>query len=406
MTTASGERPWWPTAMLVLAAGAVMASCGDNVEEAARLQLGTYWSGAAAEALREEILHASEGLHIAGVELHYLGLASLRERLLSGSTPGSDSDLDIAVVPNDWLGVLAERMLIGELPAAQAEALRANVVSQALLAVSDNERLFAYPISAEALALVYNPRFLPGEPPTLDDILAADLPPDVVPFGIDLANVYHLAPLLASYGGSVRNPDGSFAWASATLGAVFRSLAPLWADPGWRAISAAADPSSLHVQLFAEERLASFVAGPWLVSALARVSPSFAVAPVPHFRDSPYPARALVGYQSLVVMRHSPWSDLAHTAALRLLAPDAQLRLSARTARLPVVRSAFTSGASVPNSASLGFLRAVEKGEPMPSSSRWEQGFRTAGERMRASLRAHRPHSLAQVLADVFGEAP
>lgn len=405
MRTRSRARRRWPKAMLAVAALAIAASCGDDRERVVRLQVGTYWGGAAAEALREELLHACRGLEVAGVEMHLLGMRSLHERLLSESGPDSESDLDLALVPNDWLGLLTERMLIGELPASQAEALRASVVTQALLAVAEGDRLFAYPISAEALAIVYNPRFLPGEPRTLDDIFAADLPAGVVPFSIDIANLYHLAPLLTSYQGSLRRSDGSFAWDSTALGAVFRSLTPLLVDPASKAVCTAADPASLHVQLFAEERLASFVTGPWLLATLSKVAPPFAIAPIPPFRDSPRPARALVGYQSLVVIRRSPWNDLAHTVALRLLAPDTQLRLSARTSRLPVVRSAFTNGVSISNPAHVGFLRAVENGEPMPSSSRWEFGFQLAGDRVRAAMRARVPESLSQLLADVYEEA-
>ncbi len=406
MTIAGAARPGWPLAMLAVVVLAIAASCGDHGEGAPRLRLGTFWGGGAAETLREELLRACAGLDIAEVELQVVGLGALHERLLTDLPPDPTSDLDIAIVPNDWLGVLVERKLIGELPATHAEKLRASVVTQALLAVSEDERLFAYPLNAEALALVYNPRFLPSEPRTLDDIFAAHLPAGVVPFGVDLANLYHLVPLITSYQGSITNPDGSFAWSSAAVGALFRSLAPVWSDPTSRSVSTAADPASLHVQLFAEERLASFVAGPWLVSSLRQVAPSFAVAPVPPFRDSPNPPRALVGYQSLIVMRRSPWNDLAHAVALRLLAPDTQLRLSARTSRLPVVRNAFVNGVAVPNPPSLGFLRAVEGGEPMPSSSRWEQGFRFAAESLRAALRARPLESTPQLLDELFGEAP
>jgi arabinogalactan oligomer/maltooligosaccharide transport system substrate-binding protein len=382
------------------------ASCGSDDGGAVRLRIGTFWVGGAAEALQNEILQACEGLEIASVEVQSVGLGTLHERLLTDLSSDPRSDLDMAVVPNDWLGALIERQLIGELPAAHLETLSARVTTQALLAVSDRDRPCAYPLQAEALALVYNPRLLPREPRTLDDIFATRLPAGVVPFSVALANLYHLMPLITSYQGSVTTADGSFAWSAAAAGALFRSLTPLWSYPGARSIATAADPASLHVQLFAEERLASFVAGPWLVSTLEKVSPLFAVAPVPPFRDAPHPARALVGYQSLVVLRRSLWSDLCHTVALRLLDPDAQLRLSAATSRLPVLGDPVASGVALSTPLSLGFWRAVESGTPMPSSSRWEHSFRSADERLRAVLRTRPPDSPAQIVADLFGEAP
>ncbi len=406
MTTAGAARPGWLLAILAAVVLAIAASCTHDHGSAVRLRMGTFWSGGAAETLREELFQACAGLDLAGVELQIVGLGALHERLLSDLPSDPTSELDIAIVPNDWLGGLIERKLVGELPAGHVERLRASVITQALLAVSEGDRLFAYPLNAEALALVYNPRLLPNEPRSLDEVFAARLPAGVVPFSVDLANLYHLMPLITSYQGSIITPDGSFAWNAAAATALFRSLTPLWSDPAARSISTAADPASLQVQLFAEERLASFVAGPWLVSTLRLVSPLFAVAPVPPFRDAPHPARALVGYQSLVVMRRSPWSDLAHTVALRLLDPDAQRRLSAGTSRLPVVRDALADGAAVSTPPSLGFLRAVERGTPMPSSSRWEHSFRSAGERLRTAMRTRPLASPAQVLGDLLGEAP
>ena len=404
MTTGT-MPPRWLRVIFAVVIVASAASCGEDGDGEVRLRLGTFWDGRAAESLREEVLHACAGLDVAGVELQIEGLGTLQERLLSDVASDSADDLDLAVVPNDWLGVLVERNLIGELPASHVEKLRANVVTQALLAVADGDRLFAYPLNAEAVALVYNPRLLPSEPRTLDNIFTAPLPAGVVPFSVDLANLYHLAPMITSYQGSLTEANGSFAWSAATARALFRSLAPLWRDPVWRSIATASDPASLHVQLFAEERLASFVAGPWLVATLREVLPSFAVAPVPPFRDSPNPARSLVGYQSLVVMRRSPWNDLAHAVALRLLAPDVQLRLAAGTSRLPVVRSAFADGSSPATPSPLGFLRAAETGEAMPSSARWGYGFRSAASKWRAALRHSAADYPPRLLGELFGEA-
>ncbi len=387
--------------MLVVAVVAIVTSCGDERERQVRLKVGTFWGGAAAEALGEEIRLACQDLEAVDAEVQLFNLSSLHERLLSESGTDSGSGLDLALIPNDWFGVLTERALIGELPAHQANVLRERLLTEALQAVSQDDRLFGYPISAEVLVLIYNPKLLPQEPKTLDDIFSVPLASGIVPFSIDLANIYYLAALLSSYQGSVSRVDGSFAWDPAAAVKVFRSLAPLWNNPDARAIATATDPASLHVQLFAEERLASFVAGPWLIPALASAGRLYAVAPIPPFRDSRHPARALVGYQSLVVIRQSPWADLAHDVALRLLNLESQLHLAARTARLPVVRGAFTSGAATANPASLGFLRAMENGQIMPSAAVWEQGLRTAGGRLRAAVRARAADPLSLLLSDL-----
>ncbi|MEP0773090.1 MAG: extracellular solute-binding protein [Acidobacteriota bacterium] len=407
MGTGSGKgRRGWRAILGVAAVLALMTSCGDERDRVVRLKVGTFWGGVAAEALGEEIRLACQGVEAVEAEIQLFNMSSLHERLLSEGGPDPASDLDLALIPNDWFGVLTERALIGELPAQQANVLREHVVTEALLAVSQDDRLFGYPISAEVLVLVYNPRLLPREPRSLDDLFSAPLAPGVVPFSIDLANIYHLTPLLASYQESMTRPDGSFAWDPAAAARVFRSLAPLWNDPAARSIATATDPASLHVQLFAEERLASFVAGPWLIPALASVGRPYAVAPIPPFRGSLHPARALVGYQSLVVIRQSPWGDLAHNVAMRLLDAESQLHLAARTARLPVVRGAFASGAATANPASLGFLRAMENGQTMPSTAVWEQGFRTAGGRLRAAVRARAGGPLSLLITDLAEGVP
>lgn len=402
-TGGRGPRPN-SAAVLVIFAVLAAASCAHDPEETGTLRVGTYWGAEAAEALQEELQAACAGLEVSRVQMQVSSLASLYENLLSPETPGMASELDLALVPNDWLGTLAERRVIGELPAAYADTIRTNVISPALLAVSHHDRIVAYPIGVEALALVYNPRFWPSEPRYLDDMLTAHLPEGVVPFSLDLTNVYQLAALLSSFQSSVERPDGSFTWDAEAVRALFRSLAPLWADPQFREITTAADVTSLQVQLFAEGRLASFLAGPWLVSTLRSVAPTFAVAPVPAFRHAPFPPRPLVGYQSLVVIRRSPAADLAHAVANRLLAPPAQVRLALRTARQPVLRTPLLADAPVLPHPILSFARAVERGEAMPSSSRWEAGFRAAGERIWATFRSRPSPSLEVLVSNLFEE--
>ena len=390
------------TALAVLIA-VTLAGCRADSSPRAHLRVGTCWEGTAAQALNRELLGIARELGEVTIDVHTHSVAALYDYLLQNQPRDSLEALDIAVVPSQWLGLLAQREIIAELPSSSVEFLEPRLVSQALVAARDRNAVLGFPLSAEVHALVYAPQVFPHEPRTWEEILAAPLPSGMLPFAMDLGDPYQLAPFLSSLQGSLLAPDGSLAWPRALTADCLNRLAPAWKRAGvWRAFHGQG-VQSLQLQLFAEGRLASFVGGPWLLPALDALGRRYAVMPIPPLAGAPHPAQSVVSYQCLVVSRRSPWVDLAFEVGVRLLADEPSANLAQATHHLPVLASAYRDerGAATGR---VGFLRALEAGQAFPIAAHSTEDLNAISNRLRAiSARPTPPTApeIAQIFAGV-----
>jgi maltose-binding protein MalE len=375
--------------VLVVTAGSV--ACQPRGEKQAHLTVGTAWSGPAAEALHRELLRVAERLGSVTIDVRTYNSYGLYDYLSKNQPQGGEGLLDLVVVPNDWLGQLAERGTIGELPSTRVEAMQDRLVRQAVLAVTDRDKVLAFPVSAETLALIYDPQRFPSPPGSIDEILSVPMQPGTIPIAVNLASPYHLAPLVSAYQGNLVDVDGNLIWRDDILLKVFLRTAPAWQAPGgWRCFTGE-DLESLQLQLFSDGILASFISGPWLLEALEACGRPFAVTPVPAFADAEHPARALVGYQCVAVAKDSPWADLGLQIGASLLEPDANERLNRSTRRLSVLIDSFQSQRAMASQGTVGFLRALEQGQFFPAAAHWSDSFQRAGDRLQRVAR--RPHA-------------
>ncbi len=391
----------------VLAFAALVASaCRDAGELRAHLVLGTFWGGQASQALQRELIQISRELGPVSIEVRTFGVTALNDYLARPQPLAGRESLDLAIVPHHWLGQLAQREVIGELPVERAQFLRQRLVGQALLAVSDGDRVLGYPISAEVLALVYDPTVFPHPPRTLDEILATRFPAGVLPFALDVSSPTALAPLVGALQGRLIDADGNLVWSQPAVAATLERLRVVWGTPaGWRAFRGS-DLESLQVQLYATGRLAAFVAGPWLLPALEAVGRPFAVMPIPEFEGAPAPARALVGYQCVIVSRESRWGDLALEVGARLLREDSSERINRANRRLPVLLSAYESKQGLTSNGSFGFLRALEQGQFVPGTPRWSEQMRKAEQQLESFASHPQPPAVALAAPFAGGGRP
>ena len=118
--------------------------------------------------------------------------------------------------------------------------------------------------------------------------------------------------------------------------------------------------------------------------------------PIPGFSGAPARARALVGYQCIVVSRESRWGDLAHEVGARLLQEDSSARINRATRLLPVLLSAYESKQGLTSEGSLGFLRALEQGQFVPGTPHWNEEMQKAEQELEAFASSARPPSLTR----------
>ncbi len=399
MTCAPRRRLTRVASLLAVAA----LSCHESTDRPAELLVGTTWVGRGAETLNQELIRIAHDLGPVTIDLRLFSSTGLADYLLRSQPAREEGSLDLVVVPSDWLGQLFERELICELPTSRVDTMQQSLVRQALLAVSDRDQVLAYPISAEVFALVYDPDRFPSPPRTIDELLTAPLPPGVLPFAINVLNPSQLTPLVSSFQGSLLDRDGELVWREDALLTVMGRFRDLWRVPGAWSTCRGDDSESLQLQLFNEGKLASFVAGPWLLEALEATGRPFAVIPIPPFAASPHPARALVGYQCVAVLRGSRWVDLALAAGARLLDPATNERLNRSTRRLPVLLSSYQTKRAMTVAGTVGFLRALEGGQAFPPTANWSEGFQRVGDRLQR-LRAYaRPPTREELARSLLG---
>ena len=382
--------------LLILGLALPFLACRGTGEPRASLEVGTFWTGQAAQVLQRELIRISRDLGPMNIEVRTFGVDALSDYLSRPQPFAEREPLDLAIVPHDWLGQLSQREIIAELPSERTQFLRQKLVAQALLAVSDGERVFGYPLSAEVLALVYDPAIFPYPPRTIDEILSARFPQGVLPFALDISKPSALAPLVGSLQGTLIDADGNLVWRSNSVIATLERLRPAWGTTGgWQAFRGG-DLESLQVQLYAEGKLASFVAGPWLLQALEKAGRPFAVMPIPGFAGAPAPARALVGYQCVVISRESRWGDLALEVGSQLLREETNETINRATRRLPVLLRSYESKQGLITGGSFGFLRALEQGQFVPGTPHWSEELQRAQQQLKSLASQDRPPTVAR----------
>ena len=388
-------------AVLLLALG-----CRDGGERRAHLVLGTFWVGGGAQALQRELIRIAHDLGPVNIEVRSFSANALLDYLDRSQPAEGRQPLDLAIVPHDWLGQLVQREVVGELPSARVLMLRQQLVGQALAAVSEGRHVYGYPVSAQVLALVYDPALFGYPPRSIDEILTTRFAPGVLPFALDVGDPLALAPLVGDLQGTLTDPRGNLMWRPGAVAEVLRRLAPAWGSAaGWRACSGS-DLESLQVQLFAQGKLASFIAGPWLLQALEDSGRPFAVMPIPPLAAGMAPARALVGYQCVVVARGSRWGDLALEVGARLLQEEANERINRATRRLPVLLRAYESKQGLAGPGGFGFLRALEQGQFVPATEGWSEGLGQAQRQLEGLAGRTRPPAPGDVAVLLSGSPP
>lgn len=348
-----------------------LAGCSNEGQDQVHLIVGTSWRGPGIQTLRRELLAAASELGPVTVEVRSFSNEGLHDVLLHSQPRTGQGSLDLAIVPDQWIAELAQRDLLVELPAGLLEPLQQQLVGQAVIAVTIAERAFAFPLSAEVPALVYDPTSFPSPPRTIDELIDAPLPPAVLSFACDLQRPEFVMPFITSLHDMRNDAEGLSRSIGAAMGDAIQRLSRGWRAAGtWRAFQGD-DVESLQVQMFAEHRLASFIAGPWLLPALENIGRPFLIIPIPGFAGAPNPARALVSYQCAVVNRQSQWADLALALGARLLRSDVNVRINRASGRLPVLLATYNAQRDDSSSNAFGFLRALDEGQPtgVPPSS-------------------------------------
>lgn len=272
---------------------------------------------------------------------------------------------DIVLWAHDRLGEWAAGGLIS--PINPGADFSAGVLGAAWDAVSFDGGIWGYPVSVEAVGLIYNTDLVPNPPATFEEIKDMELPEGVATILWDYNNTYFTMPMLMAGGGyAFRKVDGSFdgkttgvnnegAIAGAT---VLRSLF----DDG--VMPDGVDYGVMDGAM-AKGETAMVLNGPWSWNGYIEAGINISVAPIPTVNGQTSPP--FLGVLSAAINSASPNADLAVELLENYVLTDEGL--GAWNAESALGALADISAAGMQSDPKVGLTLAnAATGIPMPSN--------------------------------------
>jgi maltose/maltodextrin transport system substrate-binding protein len=238
---------------------------------------------------------------------------NLTDKFQSAAQSGKGPD--IVLWAHDRIGEWADAGLLR--PLEISDDFKQNFIPLSWEAVTHNNQIWGYPLSLEAISLIYNKKLITGRPPDqLSQIpaFAAELRarnPNIIPIMWDYNTPYFSWPFLASGGGypyrkTVNgydvtdigvNNSGAILGLEAIVELIHIGVMPRGAS------------YSVTDQKMNAGELAMMINGPWAWANLQKSGIDFGLAPLPGVGGNP--GRPFVGVLAALVNRSTPNADLA-----------------------------------------------------------------------------------------------
>jgi maltose/maltodextrin transport system substrate-binding protein len=222
---------------------------------------------------------------------------------------------DIMLWAHDRIGEWADAGLLK--PLTISDDFKAGFIPMSWDAVTHNKQIWGYPLALEAVSLIYNKKYVTGNPPAqLSEIsaFAKELKtksPNVVAVLWDYDTPYFTWPFLASGGGyPFKEVAGSYDTKDigvANEGAV-KGLKEV-VDLITAGIMPKGASYSVMEQKMNSGELAMMISGPWAWANLRKNGIDFGLAPVPGVGGNP--GKPFVGVLTALINRSTPNADLA-----------------------------------------------------------------------------------------------
>src|SRR3984893_10169175 len=216
---------------------------------------------------------------------------------------------------HDRMGEWADAVLIK--PLEVKDDFKTAFIPMSWEAVTHKKQIWGYPISLEAISLIYNKKFVTGNPPAqLSDLTAfsKDLKaksPHVIAIMWDYNTPYFSWPFLASAGAySFKKTEGGYDLKDIGVDSpgALQGLQAI-VDLMKEGVMPKGATQAVMDQKMSSGELAMMFNGPWDLANLRKSGIDFALAPIPGVGGNP--GRPFVGVQTAMLNRSTPNADLA-----------------------------------------------------------------------------------------------
>jgi maltose/maltodextrin transport system substrate-binding protein len=273
---------------------------------------------------------------------------------------------DIFIWAHDRFGEWAAGGLIT--PVEPSDAIKANTFDFTWDAMQFGGNTWGYPISVEAVGLIYNKDLVPVPPATMEEIPGMDILGVTANMMWDYNNTYFTMPLLMAGGGyAFQKVNGSYdgtdtgvnnAGSKAGVQVIKDMI-----DSG--AMPAGVDYGVMDAALNKGET-AMVINGPWAWSNLEASGINFGVAPIPSVAGNP--SKSFVGVLGAVLNASSPNKDLAIEFIENYMLTDDGLKAINDDTALGAVASVSFAATLAGNENIAATLANAQNGVPMPSN--------------------------------------
>ena len=270
---------------------------------------------------------------------------------------------DIVMWAHDRFGEWASGGLIA--PVQPSAAWAEGVLGTARDAVTFDGATWGYPVSVEAVHLIYNTDLMDTPPASFEELIDMDFDGQKILW--DYNNTYFTMPLLMANGGfAFEKVDGSYDGSTTgvnTEGAVTgAAMLERLIDEG--VMPAGVDYGVMDGAMNKGE-VAMVLNGPWAWGGLKGSGINFAVAPIPTIDGAEAPP--FLGVQAMAINAATPNADLAVELLENYLLTDEGLAVWNGAGALGALADA--SAAEAQNDANItGMLEVAASGVPMPSN--------------------------------------
>ena len=274
---------------------------------------------------------------------------------------------DIIPAPHDNLGTLVSKKLI--VPTENPDKLSKQVLASCVKALTYNNTMYGYPVSAETYALFYNKRLISENevPKTWEELVKwvqqfNSTHPGKYGFVMDVTNAYYSILFATSGGNRLYGESGTDArnpcmnTAEAVKGMTF--FQSLNKDLGLQDLELS---TAACEGLFASGNAAMFITGLWNVKPFERAGIDFNVAAIPSLPGENKPAASFSGTRGMFVTACSKHPKEAAEFAEYLLSPEMQQFRFLYTGAMPSINT------TVDSKYMPGFLHQLDYAFPMPS---------------------------------------
>lgn len=302
-----------------------------------------------------------------GLTVEVVDLAEIRNQLLLGAGTGEGPDM--AIIPHDNIGPLAENGVLAEIDLGDTVN---EFLPNAIAGLTYDGVLVGVPVAVENIGFFRNAEMVPDAPTTWEEVYT--IGKDMVESGTADAAIglpdlgYNIYPIYTSFGGYIFGRDNAGNYTADDIGMdnegmiAGLSWVQMLIDEGL--VSENIDWEAAHV-LFETGRTPFILTGPWAITRFKEAGIPYAVSAFPAVEASGEPGAPFMGVQGLVINANSPDVLLAQAFATEVLATKDSMQTLFDQEPTPSAWTSIFESAADPDTA--GFNAAGANAQPMPS---------------------------------------